>query len=483
MSSEQQHLNVPPQPHDLLRQHLMERLLTRLQSAINQLPLNLDYLEFLTRHELILFESFSEQIGSVSNITEALQNLYDVIKREINARSMPIVEQETEVGPGSGHPKIVIEKEKLKNLLDTHLPVSCIAKFLCVSRRTIYRRMQEFGLSVRGSYSTVTDQELDNMISAIKSQMPNAGYRMVQGHLVSMGLCIQWWRMMASMHRVDAAGIFLRLTELGCVVRRSYSVRGPLSLAHIDTNHKLIRYNIVLFGGVDGYSRKILYLDAATNNKASTVFSFFLRSTQLHGLPSRVRGDQGVENVDIAHFMFATRGTGRASFISGKSVHNQRIERLWRDVWVAVTSKYHDVLHSLEEDGLLDISDEVHLFGVHYIFVPRLRADLDTFTGGWNNHPLRTEGGLSPEQLWYMGHHQDLDEGESLEELQDPGIEWESAMLQGDTNGTVVVPEIVCPLDDEALEELQRTLDPMEHSQSHGRDLYTRYLNIVSNQQ
>lgn len=31
-------------------------------------------------------------------------------------------------------------------------------------------------------------------------------------------------------------------------------------------------------------------------------------------------------------------------------------------------------------------------------------------------------------------------------------------MLQGDTNGTVVVPEIVCPLDDEALEELQRTL-------------------------
>ncbi|XP_073671128.1 uncharacterized protein [Paramisgurnus dabryanus] len=446
MSSEQQPLNVPPRPHDLLRQQLMERLLTRLQSAINQVPLNLDYLEFLTRHELILFESFSGQIGSVSNITEALQNLYDVIKREMNARSMPIVEQETEVGPGSGHPKIVIEKEKLKNLLDTHLPVSCIEKLLCVSRRTIYRRMKEFGLSVRGSYSTVTDQELDNIISAIKSQMPNAGYRMVQGHLVSMGHRIQWWRMMASMHRVDAAGIFLRLTELGCVVRRSYSVRGPLSLVHIDTNHKLIRYNIVIFGGVDGYSRKILYLDAATNNKASTAFSIFLRSTQLYGLPSR-------------------------------------IERLWRDVWVAVTSKYHDVLHSLEEDGLLDISDEVHLFGAHYIFVPRLRADLETFTGGWNNHPLRTEGGLSPEQLWYMGHQQDLYEGESLEELQDPGIEWESAMLQGDANGTVVVPEILCPLDDEALEELQRTLEPMEHSQSHGRDLYTRYLHIVSNQQ
>lgn len=80
-----------------------------------------------------------------------------------------------------------------------------------------------------------------------------------------------------------------------------------------------------------------------------------------------------------------------------------RIERLWCDVWSAVSCKYYEVLHTMEEERVLDLSDELHLFCVHYAILPRLKLDLKGFTGSWNNHPIRTEGNLSPEQLWYIG--------------------------------------------------------------------------------
>ncbi|CAL9689657.1 unnamed protein product [Knipowitschia caucasica] len=333
--------------------------------------------------------------------------------------------------------------------------------------------MDEFDLRVRTLYSTLSDDELDQYVREITSRHPHSGYRMVKALLQNRELRVQYERVRASMHRVDTSGVIARTLNLGCINRRTYSVPGPHTLMHIDTNHKLIRYNIVIFGGIDGFSRKIMYMGASCNNLASTALAFFQTSVEKYDFPLRVRGDQGVENVDIARLMFTVRGTGRSSFISGKSVHNQRIERLWRDLWMAVTSVYYDVLHYLEEEGFLSIGSVTHLFCCHYVFLPRLQEDLDTFRCGWDNHALRTEGNMTPNQLWMLGHaHHPIPGTQYDQDFDFLHIEWENSGLPCNDQTGIVVPDLASPLTDEQLAALKEAVDPMAASQSFGCDIY-----------
>lgn len=45
----------------------------------------------------------------------------------------------------------------------------------------------------------------------------------------------------------------------------------------------------------------------------------------------------------------------------------------------------------------------VFFFRTQYTFLPRLKADFENFSAGWNDHPIRKEGFLSPNHLWEIG--------------------------------------------------------------------------------
>lgn len=52
--------------------------------------------------------------------------------------------------------------------------------------------------------------------------------------------------------------------------------------------------------GIDGFSRCVVYLKCSANNRADTVLRLFVEATNTFGAPSRIRCDQGIENVDVA---------------------------------------------------------------------------------------------------------------------------------------------------------------------------------------
>ena len=130
----------------------------------------------------------------------------------------------------------------------------------------------------------------------------------------------------------------------------------------------------------------VVYLQCADNNRSSTVYNAFLRASQVYGLPSRVRCDQGGENVLVAQHMLQHRGINRGSVIVGSSVHNQRVERLWRDMHRCVTVLYYRLFYFMESEGYLDPISEKDLFALHYVFLPRIQRSLATFRERWNNH-------------------------------------------------------------------------------------------------
>ena len=223
----------------------------------------------------------------------------------------------------------------------------------------------------------------------------------------------------------------------------------------------------------------------------------FLKAVHQYGLPSCVRSDQGRENQLVTQHMLECRGSECRSMITGSSVHNQRIERLWGDMYRCVV--FYQLFYFLEEQGLMDPNNDIHIFALHFVYIPQVNKSLTAFREGWNNHGVRTEHGQSPYQLFVAGALQmqhsgqialdffdTVDDGYSIDE---ENVTLEDAETTGVTvprgnfalteehleelQTQVTVPRGDFALTEEHLEELQTQVNPIQESDNHGIDATT----------
>ena len=54
----------------------------------------------------------------------------------------------------------------------------------------------------------------------------------------------------------------------------------------------------------------------------------------------------------------------------------------------------------MEELGVLDETDELNLFELHFVFIPWINNLFSSWTESYNRHPLGTEHNSTPRQLW-----------------------------------------------------------------------------------
>lgn len=125
-----------------------------------------------------------------------------------------------------------------------------------ISRDTRYQRMEESGIYTE-CFTEISPPKLDCVVQATKTEHPNAGEVLLRGHLLQQGI---------NEYHVNTV---MRSSRM--VRRIPYSVPCPNILWHIDGNHKMIRWCLVVHASVDGFSRTIVYIKCANNNRADTV--------------------------------------------------------------------------------------------------------------------------------------------------------------------------------------------------------------------
>ncbi|XP_057690895.1 uncharacterized protein LOC130920720 [Corythoichthys intestinalis] len=262
-----------------------------------------------------------------------------------------------------------------------------------LSLRTLERMLRKKKLWRRRNKTD--EMEVANFIEhQLQTSGKQHGYRWMHQKCWLSGIITDRETVRQLMRLMDGHGVDLRARNR--LRRRAYVSRGPNYVWHIDGYDKLKPYGICISGCIDGFSRKIMWLEAyKTNNNPHVIAGYFIDAVaENNGYPEKVRLDHGTENVHVAEMQrFLHSGeSGSASMecVSvGPSTGNQRIERWWCTLRGEWTQFWMDHFDQLRADGFF-FDSYIDKSLIQFCFQNTIQEELNEVVSAWNNHRIRS---------------------------------------------------------------------------------------------
>lgn len=243
-----------------------------------------------------------------------------------------------------------------------------------------------------------TEEIVAAILLELKGSATNFGYRSMWKRLKRVyKLKVKQKTVMKALKIIDPEGVEGRSRYK--LKRRIYNVPGPNYIWHADNHDKLKRFGFAIYGCIDGYSKKITFIEVSnTNNNPAVIGSYYLKAIETYGfLPTLIRTDKGTEATLMEDMHMALRYahednfSGTKSFLRGKSTRNQRIESYWRQFRQHMGDFYTDLFKKMEQDNLLDVYNVMHIECLRYCFEIVIKEDIMLTMREWNEHRVRSQ--------------------------------------------------------------------------------------------
>ena len=389
------------------------------------------------------------------------------------------------------HTNEITSKEYLvSNYFDQGYTNNEIAAFLAfnhgivLSVRSIKRILQRLGLR----RATVTyESPIEQIVHAVLEELENSagsfmGYRQLTRRIrLKYNLKVRRDSIMRYLRIIDPEGVDRRKRRR--LKRRKYTNPGPNFLWHVDGWDKLAPFGIYVHGAIDGYSRRIVWLEVnSTNKNPNVIASHYLDAIhQVGGVPRRMRCDKGTENTTIGHLQQFFRWddndefAGSKSFLLGKSSANQRIEAWWSKVREGAGGWWVNFFKDLRDLGLFN-GDYLHKQCLKFCFLPIIRKELRLVATSWNTHNIQrqrrceVEGG-KPDVMFFLPEVYGSNDYLSHVNMQDVA---DCKEIYAEN----------CPDYNDNMDELIRLLKPdyvPPSNECEALDLYVEMINILEN--